>query len=430
MTKNTPDIRQETNHNNSDEIDLFELFESVWQQKILVIIVTALTSLIALGYAFTSTPVYQVQSLVKLAEIKDLDELNGTGIYEIDPKSALMQVARNFESYQVRFDFFKANQAMFKPVINPEQSLEQNFEKFNKSALKTLSPDPKNTTSSSFSGLQLQYPKQLDGPRIINDFIDYAIKVEKDRIEESFEVIVNNRLERLNRRINSLRAGYDADKEAKIAQLKEEDDLKKAQLNDELTALIQQLKSLRENRIQELDEAISIAKTLGITKPATPSSMANETSTASTGSVIRTEVNSQQIPLYFMGTETLTAERKALQARKSDTFTSDRIVEINKALKLLENNRKIEQLQVRENNDLFLKELAENRIEIAHLQDLNVDMEKLHLVRIDQAAIEPSSPIKPNKKLILAVGILLGGMLGLFLALIRSAILKRKQTAQ
>lgn len=428
MTNNTPAPVQQNHYNESDEIDLFELVESIWQQKWLVVFVSALVTVGALIYAITATPVYQVQSLVKLAELKDLDELNGTEVYEIDPKSALMQVARNFESYQVRFDYFKANQAMFEPVINPEQSLEQNFERFNRAALKTLSSDPKNASSANFAGLQLQYSKQLDGPKIVNDFIDYAIKVEKDRIEESFQVIVNNRLERLNRRINSLRAGYDANKEAQIAQLKEEDDLKKAQLTDELTALTQELKSRRENRIQELNEAISIAKALGITKPATPSSMANEATTTSTGSVIRTEVNSQQIPLYFMGTETLTAERKALQARESDAFTSNRIVEINKALKLLENNRKIEQLEARENDDLFLKELAESRIEIAHLQSLDVDMEKLNLVRIDQAAIEPTSPIKPNKKLIVAIGVVLGGMLGLFLALIRSAILKRKAT--
>lgn len=53
-------------------------------------------------------------------------------------------------------------------------------------------------------------------------------------------------------------------------------------------------------------------------------------------------------------------------------------------------------------------------------------MDKLNLVRIDQVAVEPANPIKPNKKLIVAIGIMLGGMLGVFVALIRSMIRKRK----
>ena len=64
-----------------------------------------------------------------------------------------------------------------------------------------------------------------------------------------------------------------------------------------------------------------------------------------------------------MGTEALEAERKALQSRESDDFTEPRIVEINKELQLLENNRTIETLQARENEDLFLAELAMMRAE-------------------------------------------------------------------
>lgn len=231
-------------------------------------------------------------------------------------------------------------------------------------------------------------------------------------------------MEMLRRKISNARAGYEANKEAQIAQLTEDDTLKKVQLNDELAALREELKIRRQNRIMQLDEAISIAKSLGIKKPATPSSLANVTRTS--GSVIRTEVNSQKNPLYFMGTETLNAEREALMSRENDDFTSGRIVEITTALKRLEHNRKIEILQARENEDLFLTELAEHRKEISRLKNIEVNMDSLRLVRIDQSAIEPISPIKPKKSLIVALGVVLGGMLGVFAALIRSMIRKRK----
>jgi LPS O-antigen subunit length determinant protein (WzzB/FepE family) len=140
------------------------------------------------------------------------------------------------------------------------------------------------------------------------------------------------------------------------------------------------------------------------------------------GNVIRTEVNNQQIPLYFMGSEALEAERNALLQRRSDDFTEPRIAQIAKELQLLANNRQIEVLNKRENEDLFLKDLAIWREEATRLRNLNVDVSSLKLVSIDQVALEPLRPIKPKKALILALGLVLGGMLGLFITLLRNVL--------
>lgn len=424
MNPNRPD-QQPNRPVYAYEIDLFKLAQSIWQEKILIITITAVTTVLALIYALTATPVYQVQSIVKPAAVKDLDELNSTGIYKLTPAEALVQVGASLESYETRLGYFKAHQDLFEPLLSPNKSVEQNFEQINRENIKVLKTDAKNSSSfSDYVGIQLQYPKGINGAAIANGFIEHAVSLEKQRIADSLEVGINNRLERLIRRNSNARAGYEASKEAQVAKLTEDDALRKAQLTDELAALREELKVRRQNRIMQLDEAISIAKSLGIKKPATPSSLANEG--RSSGNVIRTEVNNNQNPLYFMGTEALSAERDALMTRENDDFTSGRIVEINTALKLLENNRQIEVLNARENEDLFLAELAENRKETFRLNNLRINMDKLNLVRIDQAAIEPISPIKPNKKLIVAVGVVLGGMLGVFAALIRSVTRKRK----
>ncbi len=222
-----------------------------------------------------------------------------------------------------------------------------------------------------------------------------------------------------------MRTGYNTEKEAKIAQLTEKDQLKELKLKDELEAIRHSLKTRRTNRISQLDEAIGIADSLGIRKPSTPSGLGNSEARVS-GSVIKTEVNNQQLPLYFMGTEALQAEKDILQARESDDFTSNRIVEIQQELKLLEHNRQIEILKNRDNEDLFLAELAEKQREIARLKNISLDLDQLRLVKTDQLATQSATPIKPKKSLIVAVGIALGGMLGIFAALVRSAIRKRK----
>ncbi|MEA1605398.1 GNVR domain-containing protein [Pseudomonas spirodelae] len=47
------------------------------------------------------------------------------------------------------------------------------------------------------------------------------------------------------------------------------------------------------------------------------------------------------------------------------------------------------------------------------------------LYRVEQASALPAQPIKPKKPLIVALGLVLGGMLGIFIALIRLMLKKR-----
>ena len=43
----------------NDEIDLFELFESLWKEKVLIVTITFVTTLAGIGYAFSISPTYQ-----------------------------------------------------------------------------------------------------------------------------------------------------------------------------------------------------------------------------------------------------------------------------------------------------------------------------------------------------------------------------------
>ena len=403
-----------------DEIDLVQLVSALWKQKTLIVAVAVLVGVLGLAYAMLATPYYRVQSVLRPAAIKDLDELNHLGVYELSPKQALAQVATALDSYENRLGFFRDNQQLFAELAQPGRSPEQTFEAFNNEAFQLLQPDAKDTKSTTpFIGIQLTYPQGLNGVEIVNSFVEYSLNNVRQQIAADLDTLIGNRLGQLEKKIAAARESYEATKEIKIAKLSEADALKRAELNDELIALRQQLKTRRDNRINQLNEAIRIASSLGIAKPTTPSSLGAAEVTGQ-GSVIRTEVNNQQIPLYFMGSDALEAERKALLARRSDDFTEPRIAQIARELKLLEHNRQIEVLNSRENEDLFLKDLAAWREEAARLRALQFDTESLELVSLDQAAIEPSQPIKPKKALIVALALVLGGMLGLFVALIRN----------
>ena len=87
----------------------------------------------------------------------------------------------------------------------------------------------------------------------------------------------------------------------------------------------------------------------------------------------------------------------------------------------------IDVLISRESDDPFTPEIRNHQERIAYLKGISIDEDNLHVVRLDQKAFVPDSSIKPNKKLILAVSLVLGGMFGIFVALIRSAIRNRKK---
>lgn len=412
----------------SREFDVVELSQAIWKERKLILSVAMFASLLAAAYAFMAKPEYRVTSVLRPSEINELDALNRSEIYRLPPDAALMKVGASLESYETRLGFFRENQRLFKSFVQPGRSLEQSFEAFNRNSIKLVLNDAEKAgLLKAYIQLEMDYPKGVDGVAILNGLVDYAIIRERNQVATDLDVIVKNRLEEIKGKLDASRSGYSTDKEAKIALLTEADSLRRAQLQDELKALRMQLKTRRADRMAQLREAIGIARTLGIRKPSTPSSL-GEGGQGGAVSMMRTEINNQQVPLYFMGVEALEAERAALLQRKSDDFTEQRIAQIAKELQLLQSNRQVEVLNQRKNEDLFLKGVEPLRTEITRLRSLNMDMGNLQLVAIDKQAVEPVSPIKPNKLLIVVLGAFLGVFLGIVIAACRHFFqLKRSQ---
>ena len=412
----------------SNEVDLLPLFLMVWQQKKIILATAALFGLVALGYAYLSTPEYQVSSVLRPAAINELDALNRSGVYTLPPNEALLKVGSSLESYDNRLGFFRSNQELFTQFKRPGRTLEQSFEDFNRNSLKLIFPDSKKADSQNAAiSMELTYPGGVDGVKILNGFVDYAIDAERKQIAADLKVIVNNRLTELKGKLDAARSSYEIDKEARIAALNEADSIKRAQLQDELKALRQQLKVVRTDRMAQLSEAIGIARSLNIQKPTTPSALGDSANIRGS-SGMRTEINNQQIPLYFMGTEALEAERTVLQQRKTDDFTEGRVAQIARELQLLQSNREVEALKQRQNEDLFLSGVEPLRAEIVRLGNLsNLDSSNMKLVSIDRKALEPMQPVKPRKALLILLGLLLGGMLGVLIVLVRYFVATRQQ---
>ena len=107
-------------------------------------------------------------------------------------------------------------------------------------------------------------------------------------------------------------------------------------------------------------------------------------------------------PLYMLGSKAIKAEIRALTSRE----------EMAKDLARGE--------------DHFIEDLPKLLLEIEALQTLEIDFSKISLARIDEVAVVPVKPIKPRKLLIMALALVGGLFVGLFMALIVAAYGKHK----
>ena len=76
---------QENKPLEEDEIDLKELFKTIWAKKIFIVIFTLVVTILAGFYAYSKTPIYEAKALVEIGEYK----INNTTKNSVDDASTL-----------------------------------------------------------------------------------------------------------------------------------------------------------------------------------------------------------------------------------------------------------------------------------------------------------------------------------------------------
>jgi chain length determinant protein (polysaccharide antigen chain regulator) len=172
------------------------------------------------------------------------------------------------------------------------------------------------------------------------------------------------------------RAGAAAEKEM-ISNATREAEVRARNLGQQITTLQETESRIREDSIIRLREALSIAEAIGLQDP--PIISGELSAEISGGMDGRLD--------YMRGSRALKAEIQNLEQRKSD--------------------------------DPFIGTLRALQIKKSFYTDLQVSPESVSVYRQDGTIEQPDSPIKPKKGLITLLGLVLGGMLGLIIALVR-----------
>ncbi|BFT62025.1 Wzz/FepE/Etk N-terminal domain-containing protein [Pseudomonas moorei] len=166
--------------------------------------------------------------------------------------------------------------------------------------------------------------------------------------------------------------------EEMVDSVNREAEVRARNLTQQISVLRENGEKTRQDLISQLREALRVAEAIGLEKPPIISgNLSGEVSANMDGELT-----------YMRGSKALLAEIKNLEERKV--------------------------------GDPFIKNLRALQVKLAFYKDLSVSPNDVAVFRIDGPIQIPDKPIKPKKVLILAVSILLGGVIGIFVAIFRT----------
>lgn len=337
----------------SDEIDLFELFQALWSQKLLIVLVTLVVTAIAGSYAFLAKPVYEAKVGLlppRLSDISDFNSGRGEAKLKVFTVEDVYRVfTRNLASESLRRKFFNE---VFLPSLEPGKretaAKDMLWKSFNE-GLTVKAPDKQQpelfevTVSRNDPGQVAEWA---------NFFVASAAEKALQDMQDNVRVEISSKAQAIERKIEILR-------ESAIKR--------------------------REDRIAHLQEALVVARAVGQQEPqVVPGRIASDGDLSAfvDGSL-----------LYMHGARAIQTELEVLKGRKSD--------------------------------DPYISELRGLQDQLQFLKGIKASPDNVAVFTLDSTAQVPETPVKPKKALILALGVVLGGMLGLFVALVRN-LLRRK----
>ena len=329
-----------------DEINLFDLFRTLAGHKWLIAACTAAATGIGLLYALLATPIYKVETSLIPPTLSDVAALQIAGD-SATPETLFKRFSTALDSKSLRRDFFlhHGGQQKLAPEAKTDKELRTAFNSFDGSltwkdgTLTMVGTDPKLITD------------------VLNDFVQAS----EQKVRENV-----------------------------VADLQAENRTRTALINQTINARLAAASQALTNRMTQLQEAIAIAKRLGISEYKLPT-----VSTNPKGDSIGDAVATVEIPLYMRGTKALQAELDALHERKD--------------------------------NAAFVPGLNKLKQELLQLKSQSIQAKDFRLMRVDEAALTPDRPFEPRRKLIVLGSLLAGVLLGFIAVFLTESFVRNKE---
>jgi LPS O-antigen subunit length determinant protein (WzzB/FepE family) len=359
------------NISHDDEIDLIELAINLWQEKwtiiAAVIIATVVGVAIAINHEKGLTTSYKVGVQLSVPSFVELKSFNQTEFYTIAEDEAFKEFMSILElnTHSSKVSYSKnKTEKVTSTRFKDENTLDQTITR------------------------EITYPNtSIDISSISPDiyFVSYFGN-NKDSVMTLSQFDLSKAKETT---FNNIRVQHNTALELKVHQLERADILMKKLLRDRLDTQTEFILTSRKDNLERLENALRIAR-------------ANNIST-------QVETNTNILngnTLYLRGTKLLSADIEYLTSLDTDVFFDEEILALKKEMLLLKNNRLADQL-----NAMLIKD-----------NDLD------NLLYYDAQPNVQAISEKSKKKLIIIVSVLLGGTIGLFVAIGRITFRNYKKT--
>ncbi len=418
-----------------DEVDLFELLQSIWQGRLKVTLVVFLFVALGAAYAFTAKEWFETDFNISANKVDALFDINNSELINISPEAALKEVRRKLNSAENFKDFYLQStmaQNLLVPLGNISK-VQYAYAVFNSQIYEEVKKVKKDDVRSSYLNFEYKfiYPKGVEGGELLSAYLYWSEEVVQHELLDTFKANRDNQLALNQRKMQKMLSDSERDVEVAIIRSAESYKYDRIILQDQLKALKVQLFKKNQQRISLLGENISIAKRLGFKKPTTPSDVKevkNSKLVSSAGvEIINSEYSGlDKLPMYYRGYESLEAEKLELDKRQKDTYPSSAIIDMEKKLALLDKDRDLEKLQNREKPGAFLDEYIALEKRNDYLNTLKIKVKGVELFSLNSKPMVNKGAIKPKKLLILVLSALVGLVLGTLFVLIQASAKRRK----
>ena len=417
-----------------DEIDLLQLFETIWDGKWLIVAITVVATMLGGLFAltrpaeFVSTthirPVttaqmseYSASNALEFFEI-EREQLRDLLIEQFQARAILEQAIREFEL--VNRDKFESNEAYEEAVIQAAASVE------------LLQPDPDGKTPRPDWQLIFEGTEEEKWLQALDSASRQATESVRDLLSERFEtaVLVAQQkrafnLEDLDAQIESAKLDYDA--------FIENFELERLQNIQDLTIKIANARADYQRNAQDrlafLTEQAAIARQLGVAK----NTLEAQTFASTNGLVANVKIDT---PFYLRGYEAIEKEIELINSREeTDAFVSG-LFELQSELRALEQDQTLARAESKKD---FLEEVLElERQKRGIEQDQTIQRAQElfattpianpdRFVAVQMNVLGSDIQSKSKRMLIVALSVVLGGMIGVLYVLIRSGMRNRRQ---
>lgn len=327
-----------------EDLHLTDLWRVIAKRKWVLLSSWLLAGILAAIYVFSAQPVYRSKATLLPPTMKDVQGLSVSvpGVIEVrhTPEIVYKAFTRNLKSLGLQKEFFEKHD-LIRHYASDEPGRAINVDKLFKNNFSANLDIQHGKLDNEMLEIGFEHPDPNLAAEWLNQYIDF---VNQNTVRQFYLDVQSNlqaEVERARARILSKRTVYLERK------------------NDE---------------IARLQEALQIARTLGIQGAGALAGSAGE-------SAIPLVINAAQLPLYMRGEQALENEIAVLNAREAD--------------------------------DAFIAGLRDIQEDLAVLKALSIDTAKISAITKDVAPQIPWKAVKPKKVLAFVLAFMVATLLGL-----------------